>query len=81
MDGNSLTSAAIRLWSHLNGGAIKQVDFARAVGISPSFLNDILKGAARPSYENAERIQHETGGAVTLDMWTRRPEGGDDAQA
>lgn len=81
MDRNRPSPAALNLRSHLKENATKQIDFAKAVGISPGFLNDILKGRRRPSFEKAVKIQLETGGVVALDMWVRKPEGGADARA
>ena len=81
MDRNRPSPAARKLRSHLKESATKQIEFAKAVGISLGFLNDILKGRRRPSFEKAVKIQLETGGVVALDMWVRKPEGGADARA
>jgi transcriptional regulator with XRE-family HTH domain len=47
----------------------KQGDFADAVGISPAFLSQILKGKRRPGYVTMLRIEAVTDGAVDLHSW------------
>ena len=82
MENESLTQAAKMLREHLGKGLIKQDAFAEAVGVSQSHVSNILKGRRRPTFETAARIQIETGGVVTLDMWARRPaKGGADARS
>ena len=84
MNNESLTPAAKQLRAHLGGRLIRQAAFARAVGVSQAHVSKLLSGQSRPSFETAALIQIETGGAVTLDMWARKPakgRGGADARA
>ena len=76
----SLSQAAKRLREHLGQQLIRQGAFAAAVGVSQSHVSNLLRGRRRPTFETAARIQLETGGAVTLDMWARGQEGASDAQ-
>lgn len=43
-----------------------QRDFARAVGVSPSYMNEIIRGAKSPSLSIAARIEAHTEGKVPM---------------
>lgn len=44
-------------------------DFARRLGIPPSYLSQILSGHRRPGFDLMVKIRNETDGAVDLDSW------------
>lgn len=45
--------------------------FAEKVGISPSFLSEILNGPKEPGLDTAQKIEAATGGAVKPNAWPR----------
>lgn len=52
----------------------KQVDFARELGLTPSYLNQLLTGYRYPSRELARRIEQATKGkvkAAALLLWEK----------
>lgn len=63
------------LKSYLAAARIKQTDFAAKVGISPSFLSDILHGNRTPSLATAGRIAEATRGKVPVSAWVARERG------
>lgn len=54
------------LSTYLTENRISQRAFAEKVGISPSFLNEILQGAKAPSLAVALKITDAADGAVSL---------------
>ena len=46
---------------------LKQIDIVKRVGISKSFLCEILKGESRPSWKMAKRLAEGTG--TTPELW------------
>lgn len=55
--------------------------WAERLGISASYLSDILNGKKRPSLELAVRIESATAGAVTPASWVPDAEGAAPAEA
>jgi transcriptional regulator with XRE-family HTH domain len=45
--------------------------WAGRLGISPSYLSDILNGKKRPALDLAFQIEHETNGAVPVGCWKK----------
>lgn len=56
-----------------------QTFWAERLGISRSYLSDILAGNKTPSLALAVRIQAETEGRVTCESWVSRPSTEEDA--
>ncbi len=48
--------------------------FAEEIGISRSYLSEILSGNRRPSLELAVAIERKTSGAVLASSWIADPE-------
>jgi len=46
---------------------LKQVEIARMVKISPSFLSEIISNKKRPSWHTANRLEKVTG--IPVQMW------------
>ena len=59
------------LRAHLTAAQIKQGDFAQRIGISRTYLNEIVCGKKLPTLEIAFAIQRETGGAVEASSWLK----------
>ena len=60
-----------KLKAHLTARKIKQGDFARAAGISQSFLSELLSGKRVPSMATAGRIAAATKGRVPVSAWVK----------
>jgi transcriptional regulator with XRE-family HTH domain len=45
--------------------------WAGRLGISPSYLSDILNGKKRPALDLAFQIENETAGAVPVGCWRK----------
>jgi DNA-binding transcriptional regulator YdaS (Cro superfamily) len=58
------------------GSGESQTKWAARLGISRSYLSDILAGNKTPSLALAVKIQTETGGAVTCESWVPAPADG-----
>lgn len=43
--------------------------WAKRLGISPSYLSDLVNGKKLPSLDLAVRIERETGGVVVANSW------------
>jgi 3,4-dihydroxy 2-butanone 4-phosphate synthase/GTP cyclohydrolase II len=56
---------AMLLRDWLRRERVKRIDFAKRVGISPSYLTDLCSGVAWPGRDVADRVMQETGGEVT----------------
>lgn len=69
------------LSEYLEGNAITQKAFAQTIGISKSFLNDIVKRRRTPGLDVALRIRDATGGNVSLDTLLANPCGPDGSAA
>lgn len=54
------------LTEHLAASGLTQRQFAAELGISTSYLSEMVSGLKRPSLSLALRIERETGGAVTV---------------
>lgn len=54
------------LTEHLSASGLTQRQFAASLGISASYLSEIICGLKRPGLSLAVRIERETGGAVTV---------------
>lgn len=48
-----------------------KAEFARAVGIKPVYLSQLLSAYRRPSFDLMERIEAKSGGAVPVSSWSR----------
>lgn len=48
---------------------LKKGDFAKGIGISPSFLSRLLSGERKPALELAEAIEEVTDGFVSMRGW------------
>ena len=57
------------LASYLAASGTSQRAFAEAVGASPSFINEIVRGLKKPGRGLAVRIAQATCGTVPLDAW------------
>lgn len=55
---------ALRAW--IEREKINQTEAARRLGISQSFMSELISGVKRPSGELLHVIHRETGGAVTV---------------
>lgn len=51
-----------------------QGDVAREIGISRSYLAEILSGAKLPGRDAIGKIERATGGKVPASVWFHRPE-------
>lgn len=58
-----------KLTKYLEGR--RKGEFARAVGIAPAYLSQILSGKKRPSFDLMCRIEGESGGLVPVESWKR----------
>jgi len=63
-----MTLAAYMHENNLTQGAA-----AAVIGVSRSYLSEILSGAKRPGRAAIERIEAATGGAVPAAVWFRAP--------
>ncbi len=63
------------LKDYLKKKNIKQRDFAAMVDVSPSFLNEIIKGVKTPGLSLAFRIQRQTSGKVKAEQWAVEEKG------
>lgn len=59
------------LKQYLSDNEVKQVAFARRVGMSRGFLGDLLAGRRTPGLALAKRISDATDGAVPMSSWVR----------
>jgi transcriptional regulator with XRE-family HTH domain len=59
------------LKTYLAETGTSQRAFAEKVGVSPSFLNEILRTDKEPGLETAQRIATATDGAVAVSAWPR----------
>lgn len=59
----------MNLDTYLKQSGTSQRAFADEVGISPSFLNEILGATRNPGLATAQRIEAATGGEVPIDTW------------
>lgn len=50
-------------------GPITQADLAKRIGISRSYLAEIISGAKRPGRSAIEKIEAATDGAVPASSW------------
>lgn len=58
---------------------VSQTKWAERLGISRSYLSDILAGNKTPSLALAVKIQAETQGRVTCESWVGGPTPNEDA--
>lgn len=63
-----------KLHDFLKHSGQKSGDFARKVGISPSYLSEIMNFAKAPPYEVALRITAATGGLIHYGYWQEERE-------
>lgn len=56
----------MNLQKYIDVKKIKQIEFAALIGVSPAFINQICKGARRPSADVALQIEKATNGKVTV---------------
>lgn len=63
----------VTLSEYLALSDITQRDLAASVGISPSFLNEIVRGLKSPRLEVALRIHAATGGKVDIQSLVKNP--------
>jgi transcriptional regulator with XRE-family HTH domain len=56
-----------------------QTKWADRLGISRSYLSDILAGKKTPSLALAVKIMTETGGRVACESWVAQPDNAQDA--
>lgn len=59
------------LKTYLATTGTSQRAFAERAGISPSFLNEVLKETKEPGLEMAQKIASATEGAVSLAAWPK----------
>ena len=59
------------LKTYLADTGTSQRAFAEKVGLSPSFVNEMLQGTKEPGLDTAQRIAAATDGAVALSSWPR----------
>lgn len=59
------------LRTYLTSTGTSQSAFAERVGISASFLSEILSGPKEPGAEMAQKIEAATDGAVPMAAWPR----------
>lgn len=57
----------MRLADYIADRGLKRIEFARAVGVSPSHLSHLCSGDGWPGRDVAMRIRRATAGAVTPD--------------
>ena len=61
--------AMMTLSEYLNANAIKQVDFARQIGVTQGTVSRLCSGRLSPDIEMIGKIQFETRGAVPAAAW------------
>lgn len=61
----------MELKTYLTSTGTSQAAFAERVGISASFLSEILNGPKEPGPEMAQKIEAATNGAVPMSAWPR----------
>lgn len=59
------------LKTYLAKTGTSQRAFAERAGISPSFLNEVLRTTKEPGLEMAQKIAAATDGAVSLAAWPK----------
>lgn len=59
------------LSTYLAATGTSQRAFAEKVGISPSFLNELLRTEKEPGLETAQKIATATDGTVPLEAWPK----------
>jgi len=63
-----------RLQKHIDEIAVCKSVFARQIGISPSYLSDLLSGRRTPALELAFHIECKTNGRVPAFSWIKDKE-------
>lgn len=58
---------------------LSQGDWARVLGLSPSYLSQLLNGRRRPSDDMKQLISLRTGGAVPVSAWFEAAPSAEDA--
>ena len=58
---------------YLTAQGLKNVEFARMVGVSESTISRLSRGLQAPSYALVRRIRKATKGAVTADDFLMEP--------
>jgi transcriptional regulator with XRE-family HTH domain len=59
----------MRLASYLEEKGLDQIEAARALGCSKSYLSRLCNGLAEPSLRFARKVADWSAGAVSLDDW------------
>jgi transcriptional regulator with XRE-family HTH domain len=59
----------MRIADYLDQNGLKQIDAARALGCSKSYLSRLCDGLAEPSLRFARKVADWSAGAVSLDDW------------
>ena len=62
--GSDINGPMEKIRSFLKQNKMLQSDFARLVGLSPQFINDLLRGRSRCGVYSARKIQRYTGGQI-----------------
>lgn len=63
------------LRAHIDRLGISQNAFADRIGVSKSYLSQILSGKREPSREMIQKIDMATGGSVPPSVWFKNSEG------
>lgn len=61
----------MNLDTYLKSTRTSQRAFAEKVGLSASFVNEMLQGTKEPGLDTAQKIAAATDGAVPLSAWPR----------
>lgn len=65
-----------KLRTHLREAGIRQTEFAKQLGISDTYLSQILSGLRCPSISVAVAIERETSGNVAVAEWAKPKQNG-----
>lgn len=65
------------LGQYLKASEQTQRDFARAVGVSASYMNELVQGSKTPSLSVASKIEKITAGAVPISAFIGRAQRGE----
>lgn len=63
----------MRLATYLDQEGLDQIDAARALGCSKSYLSRLCNGLAEPSLRFARKVADWSAGSVTLEDWPEPP--------
>lgn len=63
-----------KLKAHLTRTKTRQLEFARSLGISQSYVSEMLSGKRTPSLAMAGRIASATKGRVPVSAWIKPEE-------